>query len=216
MKKIVHRSVIPIYAAAAVWLVASLLLPMYAWIHYIIYAALAVGAYFLAQKFFPGTVEEVELPEAPPDTGNKEVDQLILSGREQLKEMRRLGDAIRKQSVTAKVDQLEVTTKKIFSALEEDPVRLGSTRKFLNYYLPTTVNLLRRYQALERQNVSGKNITETMEKIEGMLETVSLAYERQLDNLYAADAMDITADIQVMQQMMAAEGLLQNDTNELL
>lgn len=216
MKKIVRRSVIPIYAAAAVWLIASLLLPMYRMLHYIIYALLAVGVYLVAQKFFPGTVEEVELPEAPPDSGDKEVDALILNGRAQLKEMRRLGDAIRKQSVTEKVDRLEATTKKIFSALEEDTARLGSTRKFLNYYLPTTVNLLRRYQALERQNASGQNISETMEKIEKMLETVSLAYEKQLDNLYAADAMDITADIQVMEQMMAAEGLLQNETNELL
>jgi hypothetical protein len=89
--------------------------------------------------------------------------------------------------------------------------RLPRTRKFLSYYLPTTVQLLRRYQELDRQG-SGSNITTALEKIKAMLSTVEAAYQKQLDNLYEAQAMDITADIRVMEQMMAAEGLLSDDT----
>lgn len=211
MKKIKHRSVIPIYAAAGVWLLACLLLPMYRLWHYLLYAAVTVGTYFAARHFFPGTVEEVELPQAPPDSGDPEVDQLILAGREQLADMQQLGNTIGNPRITGQVEALEVLTGKIFTALEEDTSRLSRTRKFLSYYLPTTVNLLRRYRALEQQGAAGENITTTMEKIEEMLGKVRLAFEKQLDNLYEAEAMDITADIQVMQQVMAAEGLFENE-----
>lgn len=216
MKTIRHRSVIPIYIAAGVWLVCCLLLPMYKLWHYLIYAAVTVGAYFLSRKLFPGTVEEVPEPEKAPDSGDPEVDKLIGQGRVELKKLRDLGDAIRESRVTAAVEELETLTEKIFAALEQDPSRLGRTKKFLNYYLPTTVRLLERYQTLERQQAQGENISEAMGRIEQMLEKVRTAYEKQLDALYEADALDITADIQVMEQIMASEGLLENEQTDII
>ena len=53
----------------------------------------------------------------------------------------------------------------------------------MSYYLPTTIKLLRSYDELSRQGVSGENITGTMEKVEGMLGTIVLAFEKQLDGL---------------------------------
>ena len=208
MKKIIHRSVIPVYVAAGVWLLCCLLLPMYLLWHYLVYAAVTVAAYFVARHFFPGTVEEVELPQAPPDSGDPEVDALILQGRERLQELKTLGDAVKEPGLRAHVDALEILGNKIFVALEEDTSRLNRTRKFLNYYLPTTVTLLRRYRALERQQAAGENITSTMDKIEEMLGKVEAAFQKQLDNLYEAEAMDISADIQVMHRIMESEGLL--------
>ena len=207
MKTTRHRSVIPIYIAAGVWLLCCLLLPMYKLWHYLVYGAVTVGAYFLSRKLFPGTVEEVPEPEKAPDSGDPEVDKLIGQGRLELKKLRDLGDAIRESRVTAAVEELETLTEKIFAALEQDPSRLGRTKKFLNYYLPTTVRLLERYQTLERQQAQGENISEAMDRIEQMLEKVKIAYEKQLDALYEADALDITADIQVMEQMLASQGL---------
>lgn len=181
---------------------------MYRLWHYLVYALAAAVGFFVAGRVFPGTVEEVELPQAPPDSGDPEVDALILQGREQLRELKALGDAVRSPTLRARADVLEDLTGKIFAALEEDTSRLGRARKFLNYYLPTTVSLLGRYQTLERQGAGGQ-IAGTMEKIEEMLEKVETAFRKQLENLYEAEAMDISADIQVMQQIMASEGLLE-------
>lgn len=216
MKTIRHRSVIPIYIAAGVWLICCLLLPMYRLWHYLIYGAVTAGAWFVGQKLFPGTLEEVPEPEKAPDSGDPEVDKLIEQGRLELKKLRGLGDAIRQTRVTAAVEELETLTEKIFAALEQDPGRLSRTKKFLNYYLPTTVRLLERYQALERQQAQGENITEAMGRIEQMLEKVRAAYEKQLDALYEADALDITADIQVMERIMASEGLLENEETDII
>ena len=40
-----------------------------------------------------------------------------------------------------------------------------------------------------------------------MLDKVIVAFQKQLDSLFESDVVDITADIQVMEQMMASQGL---------
>ena len=60
---------------------------------------------------------------------------------------------------------------------------------------------------LQNQQMRMGNIDEGMQKIENMLENVIVAFQKQLDSLFESDVVDITADIQVMEQLMAAEGL---------
>lgn len=67
----------------------------------------------------------------------------------------------------------------------------------MQYYLPTLLKLLRSYDHLEDQGVRGENIQRTMQEIERILDTVVEAFDKQLDNLFEAEAMDISADIQV-------------------
>jgi hypothetical protein len=179
---------------------------MYRLWHYLLYLALTIGAYFLARHFFPGTVEAA--PEAAPDSGDKAVDSLILQGRKELGRMRAL--SFQDPEVAEKRERLCELAGKILKALEEDTSRLPRTKKFLSYYLPTTAGLLERYENLEK-SPAGENVAGTLIKIKALLDKVEPAFRKQLDNLYEADAMDISADIQVMQQMMAAEGLLEQD-----
>ena len=91
--------------------------------------------------------------------------------------------------------------------MREHPEQLGEIRQFLNYYLPTTLNLLEKYVELQNQQMRMGNIDEGMRQIEDLLDKVAVAFQRQLDSLFESSVVDITADIQVMENMMAAEGL---------
>ena len=92
--------------------------------------------------------------------------------------------------------------------MKDNPAKLPQIRKFMSYYLPTTIKLLTAYDQMSRQGVSGENISGTMEKVEGMMSTIVRAFEKQLDALYGADALDISTDITVLENMMAREGLV--------
>lgn len=81
----------------------------------------------------------------------------------------------------------------------------------MNYYLPTTLKLLNSYDKLSRQRVKGENIQKTMFEIEGMMETIAGAFEKQLDSLFDDDALDIAADISVMESILKQEGLSGED-----
>ena len=80
----------------------------------------------------------------------------------------------------------------------------------MNYYLPTTLKLLNSYDRMSAQGVSGENISGTMNRVENMMETIVQAFEKQLDSLFGAEALDISTDITVLDNMMAREGLVED------
>lgn len=126
-----------------------------------------------------------------------------------LRQIRRINDAIADPEMSRKIDRIEEITQRILEFQQEHPEKSAELRKFLNYYLPTTLKILTSYAELERQGVEGTNIAATKQRIEGMMDMVVEGFEQQLDKLFAGDMMDIAADITVMEQMMEGDGLFQ-------
>ena len=205
MKKIVHKPAAPIYAAAVVWILYALLFPLYRVGHFALCAAASAAVYLIARLFCRDVVEEVE--EKPEPTGNAELDKMISDGNLAIAEMKRLNESIKDEKISRQIDRLEEISGKIFDCVKEHPEKLKQIRQFLNYYLPTTIKLMEQYVKLQNQSVKTENITEGMQKIEDLLDKVIVAFQRQLDALFESDVVDITADIRVMEQMMASEGL---------
>ena len=205
MKKIVHKSAIPLYAVAVTWLLYALLFPLYKLPHFLLAAAAGAVVGVVARLFCRDTVEEV--PEEPKTTGNPELDKMIEDGKKAIAEMKRLDDNIADPTISAQIVRLQQLAGKIFAQVEQNPEKLPQIRKFMNYYLPTTLKLLNAYDRMGEQGVAGENITSTMEKVEGMMDTIIKAFEKQLDNLFGAEAMDISTDMVVLENMMAREGL---------
>ena len=205
MKKIVHKPAAPLYAAAAVWVLYALLFPLYRVGHFVIVLAASAAVYGIARLFCKDIVEEV--PQEPETTGNQELDQMIAQGKGALDEMRRLNDSIQDVTISAQIERLSQVSDKIFQQVQKDPTQLPQIRKFMSYYLPTTLKLLRAYDDMSHQGVQGENITGTMERVRGMMGTIVTAFERQLDSLFGDQALDISTDITVLDNMMAREGL---------
>lgn len=207
MQSVRKPSVVPIYTIAAVWLVYTLATGLHRLLDVAICAALSVGGYFLMRTFFPGTTVQVEVPEPEPDTGDRELDEVIRQGRASIAAIRRLNEQIPDEDISKNLSALEDLTRKIFARLETDKQHLPRCRQFLNYYLPTTIELLERYVTLQNQGLDTGDVREAMGRIAGMLYTIREAFTRQLDSLFAQDVVDINAEITVMEQMMQAQGL---------
>ena len=119
-----------------------------------------------------------------------------------LHDIRRANDAIDDQELSKKIDRLEDVTAQIFRVIEKDPGKERQIRTFLEYYLPTTQKLLNSYVEFEAAGVDGENLRMAKEKIEDTMADIVRGFENQLDSLYAAAAMDIQSDIDVMSNMM--------------
>lgn len=214
MKKTIRkRSAIPLYGAAAVWLVWCLFLPLYKLWHIALLIALAAAAYAALSKLFPGTETTVEVPEPEPEpvsTGNPEADALLLEGDRAVRELRRLGQSIREPSVRSRIRELADLTKKIFDDIKEDPQDIPQVKRFAGYYLPTTMKLLNAYDRMSGQG-AGDTISGTLRRIEDILDTTVEAYRRQYDALFANEALDIETDITVLEGMLKREGLSGKD-----
>ena len=208
MKQIVHKPVIPLYASGATWLLYALLFPLYRLPHFLLAASAAAVVGIVARIFCPSTVEEV--PEKPETTGNPELDKMISDGQKAIAEMKRLDNNIADPTISAQIVRLQQLSEKIFAQVKQNPEKLPQIRKFMNYYLPTTLKILNAYDRMGEQGVSGENITSTMHKVESMMDTIIKAFEKQLDNLFGAEAMDISTDMVVLENMMAREGLTED------
>ena len=130
-----------------------------------------------------------------------------------LREIRLINDLIPDPVISAKIDRIEEITQKILQYQKTHPQRTEQLRTFLNYYLPTTLKILRSYARLEAQGVEGENITAAKARIEGMMDQVVEGFEKQLDKLFSSDAMDIAADVQVLENMLKKDGLSGDDMN---
>ena len=131
-----------------------------------------------------------------------------------LRQIRELNDRIADEALSAKIDRIEQVSGRIFKAIEDAPAKKNAAGTFLNYYLPTTLKLLRAYDDMSHQGVQGENITGTMERVRGMMGTIVTAFERQLDSLFGDEAMDISTDITVLENMMVREGLAADDLHK--
>ena len=127
-----------------------------------------------------------------------------------LRELRRVNDAIPDEEMSDKISRLEAVSSKIFAQIQENPEKLPQMRKFMDYYLPTSLKLLDTYAELDAQGIEGTNIRESKRRIEQSMDTLVVAFENQLDKMFQDDALDVSADIDVMEKMLSADGLTGN------
>ena len=111
-------------------------------------------------------------------------------GREELKHMQKTATAI--------CDWLEV-----------HPESLPKTRRFAEYYIPTTLKLLHTYNDVQGQQ--GENAETIRRDIAGILHTLNQAYDTLYDTLLSDVAMDVSSEIAALQGMLANDGLTGGD-----
>jgi len=208
----------PIYCFAITWLILSLILPLYRlWGLILVLAVSCLAAYAFknsAKKkkhvFTVNTAAQDEAPkaqaEAPKISYGPEIDPILAEGNKALAEMGRLYMSINDTGVKAKINELMRITDKITQDAIADPSDIPQIKKFLNYYLPTTIKLLNAYDRMSSQGIEGDNLNKSMANINKMLDETIVAFQKWLDSLFANQALDIETDIAVMNQMLEREG----------
>ena len=103
---------------------------------------------------------------------------------------------------------IEEVVGRILARAEGEPSVIAGLDRLTAYYLPTTVKLLAAYDNLEEQPVQGENIAASRREIEHTLGVLHSAFEKLLDDTYQDLSLDVSADIAVLQAMLAQEGLV--------
>ncbi len=211
-----NKPVMPFYTVAAIWLGYAFLLGLHSFWDFAIVIVLSVVLFRWLD-----TAVTTEEPQAEPmqaqkkeekseavSSGNPELDKMIKDGELAIREMRRLDDNIEDAKISADIVRLEKSSQAIFEQVKASPDKLPQIRKFMDYYLPTTLKLLNAYDRMSATGISGENIDTTKAKVENMMTTIVSAFEKQYDALFGADALDISTDITVLETMMAREGFV--------
>ena len=208
MIEVKKKSVVPVYGAAAAWVLYCLFFPLYRTWHFIVLACSAALAYVVLSAIFPGKTEYVEAPKEPERSGDEKIDALLADGERAVAEMQGLRDAIPAGHVRERLDDIIAVTDKIFKNLLDVPGDYKQVKRFADFFLPTTVKLLHSYDRFGKSGAQGENVTGAQEQIETALDTVLGSYNKFFDSLFQSQALDIETDIRVLENMLKNEGLL--------
>ena len=139
-------------------------------------------------------------------SGDAEADPVITKGQEMLREIRAANDAIPDPGLSRQMDQLEELCVQIFRTVSEKPSKAPQIRKFMNYYLPTTLKMLNSYRTMQDRGVSSQNLSEARRTLSRGMDMILTACQKQLDNLYKDTILDVSTDIDVLEQMLKRDG----------
>lgn len=231
MKKLKkQRSVVPVYLIAVVWFIGGFFFRVHRPLGFAVLVAISAAVFLIARQIWRDRTIVVTKPdpeprqqaepkaEAEPTAAKAEPEQpedpeiaALRQDRDRaVGEMRRLNDSIEDPTLSRQIDQIEATTGKIFAYVMAHPDQKSQIRRFLNYYLPTTLKLLNAYDRLDEAGISGINIDGAKGKISEVMAAIVSAFDRQLDALYQGEVMDINAEIKVLQSLLTGDGLADN------
>ena len=170
-------------------------------------------------NIFKAKQETTDPQPAKPEEAINEDIQITTGDNEDfakiIREIRKVNDAIDDEQVSERIYTIENITRNIFDYVGKKPDKLSQIRTFMNYYLPTTLKLLNSYSQIEKMGVAGENMKNAKENIEKILDMLVSGFEQQLDQLYKSEVLDISSDIEVLEQMMYKDGLAENTSYDL-
>ena len=140
--------------------------------------------------------EKAETGDAPLNLDTARRFAAVLEKEQQL-----MQDAQAREELAA----MHKTTTAICDWLEAHPESQPKTRRFAEYYIPTTLKLLHTYNDVQGQQ--GENAETIRRDIAGILHTLNQAYSNLYDNLLSDVAMDVSSEIAALQGMLANDGL---------
>ena len=220
----------PLYVFAIIWLISSIAFPLYElWGILLTLGLCSLGAFIAGKASARRALKKEKdalaaaaakaAEEAKKHPKKKsygtEVDAILEEGNRALSEMGRLYMSIKDPEVRAKINEIMRITDKITQDAIDDPKDIPQIRKFMNYYLPTTLKLLNSYDRMSSLGIEGENLDRSMKNINEMLDAAIEAYKKRLDSLFENQALDIETDIEVMNTMLAREGLVGDDEFDL-
>ncbi len=141
------------------------------------------------------------------DPATADIEHFRSEGETIILKIRAANDAIHGEEISAKLETLEDTVKRIFTYVERYPEKLPETRKFMNYYLPTTLKLVEKYHQYDRMDFEPQNVRQTKAEIERSMDTINVAFNNLLESLFTHDTLDVATDIEVLERMLEQEGL---------
>lgn len=157
-----------------------------------------------------------ELVEQEQRARDQELNQMIAEGMECIRKLRDINDAIEGEVISAKLYQLENLLKEIFDKVREYPDQMSQMHRVMEYYLPTTLKLVEAYKEFDQVSVPGEDILSAKAQIEKTLDTINAAFTELLNNLFRNRVYDVTTDAQVLETMLAQEGLTKESISKEL
>ena len=146
-----------------------------------------------------------------PLTGDPTADSVITRGQDMMRTIRQENIAIPDETLSRQMDTLSEKCEQIFRTVSEAPAKAPQVRKFMDYYLPTTLKMLANYRTMQQRGVSYQEMSQARDVTVRGMNMILTACQKQIDNLHRENMLDISTDIDVLEQMLKRDGYTENE-----
>ena len=102
--------------------------------------------------------------------------------------------------------EISYTTEKIVESVSKNKKKIKRNEKFFTYYLPITVGIINKYDEIENQNLSSKEVKEFYTKAKESLKEINNSFKKILNNLYSSDIENAETDMKVLNNIIKSDG----------
>ncbi|WP_297813184.1 5-bromo-4-chloroindolyl phosphate hydrolysis family protein [uncultured Finegoldia sp.] len=96
--------------------------------------------------------------------------------------------------------------------IQKDGSDVNGLNKFVDYYTPTAINLVKNYIQFENEKNDILSVEKSQEDIKNAIENINEAFAKLLTDLYSDDILNINSEIEVMNTLLSQDGLIEKNT----
>lgn len=155
-----------------------------------------------------GFTENNGVGESPKHKGNtvSSIDSVLETGFEKLGSLEQKSLQIDKEEIRLKIGRIYSLGQKILDTVRDNPSDYRAARQFFNYYLDATNSILDKYVTLQNNRDHLSIAEDSFQKTENLLDTIEVAYQKQLEKLFEDDVMDLDTELKVLAKTIKSEG----------
>lgn len=165
--------------------------------------AIGIGAFCAGELVF-----QVAKKEEPMKVKN--MYEVLTESKNMNDQIEKIIPKIEDKELTGWIKEIHETVSKIIQTIEKKPEKYKTTNNFFHYYLPVTIQILKKYDEIENQKLTTQESKEFMESTKRMVKKIKDAFELQLAHLYQSDMLDVDAEMKVFESMLKSEGYHQD------
>lgn len=140
--------------------------------------------------------------------------KVVQTGLELTEQLTAESSAIKEHVFARRLTELKANVHKLLQKVIDDPDNAAHLRRINAYYLPTTIKLLQNYRSNKSQGLSYTEMSTSRQKLLDWLDSLIQGTGRMLEKIIKADLEDDDIEIEVLDQMLRADGLASEDHAE--
>ena len=136
----------------------------------------------------------------------KSLQEILQEARQKNEQIKKMAPKIENEELASDINKINDSVNKIIETIEKQPKKYKKMENFFDYYLPVTINILKKYDEIENQRLTTEESKEFMESTRKMVKKIEEAFRMQLSNLYQSDMIDMDAEMKVFDTMLKSDG----------
>lgn len=131
-----------------------------------------------------------------------ELKALMDEAESDLSRIKSYGDTIKDKEISKGTLDLYEVGNNILEYLKRNPEKITKSRRFFNYYLETSAEIIKKYVEFEKTNITSGEIDRIYDRTKNAVLVLKEGFKKQYVKLVSNEIVDMEADIELLENTL--------------